>query len=187
MITGERSIGWGMRRIEALTGDAADAWFEERVALLDRATEAAGRAVGGSLPDRIEELKARGTRSKSAGSVDGVTRPAELVRSAEQLDGTRFVAYAAPFDSMEELKSFAKDLRGELGDGVIALALEADEPQLFVTVSDDLVTRGVSAGRSSRPVRRSWTAGAAAARRWRRPAARGATACRARSRRSARP
>jgi alanyl-tRNA synthetase len=33
-----------------------------------------------------------------------------------------------------------------LGRGVIALALEADEPQLFVTVSEDLVARGVSAG-----------------------------------------
>ncbi len=29
---------------------------------------------------------------------------------------------------------------------MIALGLEADEPQLFVTVSDDLVARGVSAG-----------------------------------------
>jgi alanyl-tRNA synthetase len=29
---------------------------------------------------------------------------------------------------------------------VIALGLDADEPQLFVTVSDDLVARGISAG-----------------------------------------
>jgi len=28
----------------------------------------------------------------------------------------------------------------------VALALDAEEPQLFVTVSDDLVARGVSAG-----------------------------------------
>ena len=47
---------------------------------------------------------------------------------------------------MKDLQSFARALRAELGDGVIALGLEADEPQLFVTVSDDLVTRGVSAG-----------------------------------------
>ena len=67
-------------------------------------------------------------------------------RSAERVDGTRFIAYAAPFESMEQLKAYAKDLRGALGDGVIALALEADEPQLFVTVSDDLVRRGLSAG-----------------------------------------
>src|ERR687889_1538842 len=56
---------------------------------------------------------------------------------------------------MKDLQSFARALRAELGDGVIALALESDEPQLFVTVSDDLVARGVSAGdlvRSGAPV-----------------------------------
>jgi alanyl-tRNA synthetase len=147
VITGERSIGSGMRRIEALTGAGADAWFEERVALLERATEAAGALSADRLPERIDELKVRSSRAKATGTADGVTRPAELVRSAERVDGTRFVAYAAPFDSMEQLKAYAKDLRGALGDGVIALALEADEPQLFVTVSDDLVKRGVSAGR----------------------------------------
>ena len=47
---------------------------------------------------------------------------------------------------MKELQSFARALRAELGAGVIALALESDEPQLFVTVSDDLVARGISAG-----------------------------------------
>jgi alanyl-tRNA synthetase len=46
---------------------------------------------------------------------------------------------------MKELQSFAREVRAELGSGVIALALDADEPQLFVTVSDDLVARGVSA------------------------------------------
>ncbi len=55
------------------------------------------------------------------------------------------VGYAAEFDSMKDLQSFAKDVRAELGSGVIALALESDEPQLFVTVSDDLVARGISA------------------------------------------
>jgi alanyl-tRNA synthetase len=33
-----------------------------------------------------------------------------------------------------------------LGSGVVALALEADEPHIFVTVSDDLVGRGIAAG-----------------------------------------
>ena len=37
-------------------------------------------------------------------------------------------------------------MRGILGSGVVALVLDADEPQLFVTVSDDLVARGISAG-----------------------------------------
>ena len=46
---------------------------------------------------------------------------------------------------MDELKAYARDVRGALGEGVIALALEAEEPQLFVTVTEDLVARGVSA------------------------------------------
>jgi alanyl-tRNA synthetase len=150
VITAERSIGSGMRRIEALTGEAADALLEERLATLERATAAAGAQSAESLPARIEELQAKvrdlEKKIRSGAVSSGVLRPAELVRSAESVDGTRFLAYAAPFGSMEELKAYAKDLRGVLGSGVIALALEADEPQLFVTVSDDLVGRGVSAG-----------------------------------------
>ena len=145
VITGERSIGSGMRRIEALTGEAADALLEQRLQLLDQVTAAVGAQSPDRVLERIEDLKTRSARPKGATS-SGQARPAELVASAESLDGTRFLAYAHPFGSMEELKSYAKDVRGVLGDGVIALALEADEPQLFVTVSDDLVARGVSAG-----------------------------------------
>jgi alanyl-tRNA synthetase len=48
--------------------------------------------------------------------------------------------------SIDELKGLAKDVRGSLPSGVIAVGLDADEPQLFVTVSDDLVERGIAAG-----------------------------------------
>jgi alanyl-tRNA synthetase len=56
------------------------------------------------------------------------------------------VAYAGPYDDVAALKGAARDVRGALGSGVIALALDGPEPQLFVTVSDDLVDRGLSAG-----------------------------------------
>jgi alanyl-tRNA synthetase len=48
--------------------------------------------------------------------------------------------------SIDELKGLAKDIRGSLASGVIAVGMDADEPQLFVTVSDDLVDRGIAAG-----------------------------------------
>ena len=47
---------------------------------------------------------------------------------------------------MDALKAAARDVSVILGSGVIALGLDVDEPQLFVTVSDDLVARGISAG-----------------------------------------
>jgi alanyl-tRNA synthetase len=57
----------------------------------------------------------------------------------------RMVAHYGAFESMEQLKGFARELRAALGSGVIAVGLDADEPQLFVTVSDDLIARGLSA------------------------------------------
>ncbi|HEY2749649.1 MAG TPA: alanine--tRNA ligase-related protein, partial [Polyangia bacterium] len=147
VITGERSVGSGMRRIEALTGDAADAWFDDRLALLDRAAQDAGARGAEALPDRVRELQERNRdlerRLRSGGSS---RQPADLAHSALPVDGTKFISYSSEFDSMKDLQSFARALRAELGNGVIALGLESDEPQLFVTVSDDLVTRGVSAG-----------------------------------------
>jgi alanyl-tRNA synthetase len=47
---------------------------------------------------------------------------------------------------MDTLKAAARDISGVLGSGVVALGLDAEAPQLFVTVSDDLVARGISAG-----------------------------------------
>jgi alanyl-tRNA synthetase len=94
------------------------------------------------LQSRVRELEKRLKASAGGGRL----RPAELARAAEAVDNTRLVAYAADFDSMEDLKAYARDVRDALGPGVIAIALDADEPQLFVTVSEDLVARGVAAG-----------------------------------------
>jgi alanyl-tRNA synthetase len=151
VITGERSIGTGMRRIEALTGDGADAWQAARIATLERAAEAVGAQSVEALPDRIAALQADLRETKrllKAGGGGGVPRPAELAALAvEAAPGVRLVAFAGPFASIDAVKAAAKDLRGVLPSGVIALALDGDEPQLFVSVSDDLVARGIAAGK----------------------------------------
>jgi alanyl-tRNA synthetase len=74
-------------------------------------------------------------------------KPGELAARAEDVaDGIRLVAHAGAFESVDAMKGVAKDVRGVLGSGVIALGLDAEEPQIFVTVSDDLAARGISAG-----------------------------------------
>ncbi len=64
----------------------------------------------------------------------------------EVAPGVRLVTAAVGYESMDALKAASKDVRAALGSGVIAMVLDADEPQLWVTVSDDLVGRGISAG-----------------------------------------
>ena len=145
IITGERSIGSGMRRIEAVTGEAAEALTEERFRLLEVAVAAAGAQTPEQLTARIEELKERGRTSRQ-GSAGLVPTAQAAARAAELLQKGALVAYTGGFRSMDDLKAWAKEVRSTLGSGVIAAALEDDEqPQLFVTVSDDLVAEGVSA------------------------------------------
>ena len=150
VITGERSIGSGVRRIEAVTGAGADALIRERLDILDRSAEAAGVQSLDAVPTRIatlqEELRDARRRLKAGGAA-GLPKPGDLAQQAEEpAPGVRLVAAAIPYDSMDTLKAAARDLNGILGSGVVALALDADEPQLFVTVTDDLVEKGISAG-----------------------------------------
>jgi alanyl-tRNA synthetase len=152
VITGERSIGSGMRRIEALTGAGADAYLRSRTDALAAATEAAGAQTADQLADRIaalqDELRETKRRLKAGGAAaGGLPKPADLAgRAVEVAPGVNLVAFAGPYDTIDALKAASKDARGLLPSGIIAMGLEADEPQLFITVSDDLVSRGLSAG-----------------------------------------
>jgi alanyl-tRNA synthetase len=158
VITGERSIGSGMRRIEALTGAGADTYLRSRGDALLAAQEATGAQTVEQIPDRIralqDELRETKRRLKAgAAAGGGLPTSADLAaRAAEVAPGVRVVTFAGPYESIEAMKGAAKDLRGLLPSGVIALGLEADEPQLFIGVSDDLVARGISAGELVREV-----------------------------------
>ena len=150
VITADRSIGSGMRRIEALTGDAADDHLRARSELLASVAERLGAQTAETVPERIAALEAELREAKRRlrdGAGAAIPKPADLAAGAREVaPGVRLVSRAAPWASIEELKAAAKETRGLLSSGVIALGLDADEPQLFVGVSDDLVARGVAAG-----------------------------------------
>jgi alanyl-tRNA synthetase len=149
LITAERSIGAGTRRIEAVTGDGADALLRDRLALLDRIGESVGVTSVDALPDRVAALQdeLRETRKRLRAGGSGLPKATDLVARAEEVaPGVRLVAHSAAFESPEQWKSFVKEIRAAMGSGVIALAFDAETPQIFVTVSQDLVGRGISAG-----------------------------------------
>jgi alanyl-tRNA synthetase len=149
-ITGDRSIGSGMRRIEALTGAGADAWQRARGDALDSAAEALGAMNVDSIPERIAALQAELKETKRRlreGGGTAIPKPGELRDRVEHVaDGVTLVTLAAPFESIEAMKGFAKEVRAALAPDVVALGLDADEPQIFVTVGDEGVAKGISAG-----------------------------------------
>jgi alanyl-tRNA synthetase len=149
VITADRSIGAGTRRIEAVTGDGADALLRERLMLLDRLVEATGAPSLASVTDRVAALQEdlRETRRRLRAGGSGLPKAAELAARAEEVaPGIRLVAHSSSFESPEQWKGYVKEVRLALGSGVIAVAMDADAPQIFVTVSPDLVARGISAG-----------------------------------------
>jgi alanyl-tRNA synthetase len=151
VITGERSIGSGMRRIEALTGAGADAFLRGRADALERAANLAGATSVDALPERIATLQAELAETKrrlkaGGGAAAGMPRPSDLRDRLETFDGVSLVTLAAPFESTDTMKGYAKDLRAALGANVVALALDGDEPQVFVTADETAIAKGVSAG-----------------------------------------
>jgi alanyl-tRNA synthetase len=90
-------------------------------------------------------LKETRRRLRAGGS--GLPKAADLAAQAtEPAPGVKLVAHAGAFDTPEQWKGFVKEIRAGLGSGVIAVAFDAEAPQIFVTVSPDLVERGISAG-----------------------------------------
>jgi alanyl-tRNA synthetase len=145
IVTGERSIGSGMRRIEAVTGEAAEVITEDRFRMLDAAVAAAGVQGAEQLVSRIEGLKEKKKAAKPATGL--VPTAAAAVKTAELLQKGALVSMMGGFNNMDELRAWAKEVRGAMKSGVIAAGLDDPEkPQLFVTVSDDLIEQGVDAG-----------------------------------------
>ena len=112
--------------------------------MLEAATEAAGAQTADQLVSRIEGLK----EQKKAKPATGLVPTAQAAaKTAELLHKGAFVSMMGGFRSMDELRAWAKEVRSSLQSGVIAAGLDDPEkPQLFVTVSDDLVEQGVDAG-----------------------------------------
>lgn len=141
-ILSENGISCGVRRIEAISGQAAlDFWRErrdetEKLAVLLKCRPA---DVSGRVASLLEENKnlARENRKlqdklTSAGSCD-------LVQSCQDVCGIRLLAHRVDGADMNSLRSLMDDLRSKIASGVICLAGENQgKVMLLLAVSKDL-------------------------------------------------
>ncbi len=151
VITSERGIASGVRRIEALTGEGAQAWLADRRRLLSKVEHEVG-APAETAADEIAALKARSRdlekelsklrlRLVSGGSA------ADEEEAAVEVDGVRLVVREVPPAPANELRNMADVLRSKLGSGVVVLAVREDgKVSLVAAVTADLEGR-VHAGR----------------------------------------
>ncbi|MFM9978900.1 MAG: alanine--tRNA ligase [Sphingomonadaceae bacterium] len=144
-IISESAVSSGVRRIEALTGEAARTWLTDRE---DRLKQAAAllKAAPDDVPmrlsalldaQRVLERELAEARKKLALGGGSGTGPA-----TEEIGGTRFEGQVlADFDP-KELRALIDDAKTRLGSGIAAVVTVVDgRASVAVGVTDDLKAR----------------------------------------------
>jgi alanyl-tRNA synthetase len=139
-------VAAGVRRIEALTGEQAEAYVTEEEQTLQQAA-AALKTRPAELPVRLGTLleerrrlerELSETRRKLA--MAGPQTAAE--GGGREVNGVQLAARVLEDVPAKELKGMADALKKQLGSGVVALASRSDgRASLVVGVTDDLTAR----------------------------------------------
>jgi len=148
-ILGEAGIGAGVRRIEAVSGRAAEKLVWERFGREDRLAQSL-QTTPAEMEERIKRLMEEGEAMKR--QAEAVSRKAAL-QSAEglltakrQVDGVTVLAARVANADADGLREIGDWLRDKLGSGVVVLgSVIEDRPLLIAMVTPDLVQRGVNA------------------------------------------
>jgi alanyl-tRNA synthetase len=150
IITGESSIGSGIRRIESVVSKAADAYVEQQQSVVATLSESLSSKPEelteriGRLQSEVREAQKTAAELRSQlASADA----AEYVERAESIRGNRFVSAVISDADGARLRDLGNAIRSRLRSGVIALAgVQNGTVALLVTVSDDLTKSGLHAG-----------------------------------------
>jgi alanyl-tRNA synthetase len=145
-IVSESSLASGVRRIEALTGAAAEAYVDREEALLHKAASAL-KTSAAELPARLAGLMDERRRlereladaRRALASGGGGAKSAS---SAKNVNGIKFAGRAVADLPARDLKGLADEMKREIGSGVVALVTTADgKASLVVGVTEDLTPR----------------------------------------------
>ena len=145
-IVSEGAVSSGVRRIEALTGEAARKWLVERENALKSAASAI-RAAPEEVPERIEALLSERKRlekelaeAKKALAMGGGGNAAQS--ADEEIAGVKFSGQVLDGLNPKELRPLLDDTKKRLGTGIAAaVAVNEGKAAFAVAVTDDLTDR----------------------------------------------
>jgi alanyl-tRNA synthetase len=137
-IVGESSVASGVRRIEAMTGEAAESYVRQQETILAQLADLMKASVP-DLPVRLQTLiQEKKKLEKNRGSKNDT---ADL-HTHTLANHTKLYLKHYTDVAPKDLKSLADELRQKLGNGVIVLTTQVeDKISLVVSVSADLTPR----------------------------------------------
>ncbi|HSZ54133.1 MAG TPA: alanine--tRNA ligase-related protein [Tepidisphaeraceae bacterium] len=176
VVTGEELVSKGVRRIVALTGDAArevqerghaietmvaearavdDSDLALRIASLQKSVSAGDlslrarrrvQAVIAELQDRYKKWE-KASRAQSAAKLDVGDIAGKLLASATPIGPGKLIVADVPGATQDQLLSVTDSLKKQAGSYGILLGSASDGKVSFVAaVSDDLIAKGLKAG-----------------------------------------
>jgi alanyl-tRNA synthetase len=149
-IIAESAVAAGVRRIEAITGIAAEQYFNEQGRLIHQLRELLKNPK--DITKSVESLLDENTRlkkeieksvlEKSSGLKD------ELAKKAERINGVNFIAQQVELPNADAIKNLAYSLKDIVPDLFLVLAANIDgKPNLTVMIAENLVKeKGLNAG-----------------------------------------
>jgi alanyl-tRNA synthetase len=146
-IVGESAVASGVRRIEALTGEAARRWLVDRDEAL-KAAAATLRSSPDEVPDRLaalveqnRKLERQLAEAKKALALGG-GGAAAAQDAPEQVAGFSFIGRVIDGLDPKALRGLVDEHKASLGSGIAAVvAVNDGRASIAVGVTDDLVGR----------------------------------------------
>jgi len=153
-IVSEESVGSGLRRIEAMTGRAAERLVEERLSALDTLAQElrtspaeVAEKVAGVIAERDKERKRTAELERKLAP----NTAKSLFENKIDVGGIKVISAVVSGGTPAALREISDQLKGQLSNlkesGVIVLgSVHNDKPVFVSTVTPDLVKKGFSSG-----------------------------------------
>jgi len=154
-ITEQRSVGAGVRRVEAVTGLNAFEWMSARRQVIDQLAREYN-VPPAELPERLRALQERAREMPRASSA-ALPDPAQMLERAESFrgkdDGTLLILDSVDGADATALRDFGDELRRRADSAAVVLGSVYDgKLNVVVMLTPDLVQRGLHAGKLAKEI-----------------------------------
>lgn len=150
-IVSESGIGAGIRRVEAVTGEAAYSLLNSQLNIL-KETAAKLKTNIKDVPQRVDvlqnEIKQLHRENESLATKLGNIEAGSLVSKVKDINGVPLLVAKVQGTDMNNLRNMADDLKQKLGSGIVVLGSPVEgKVNLIAGVTKDLMEKGFHAGK----------------------------------------